>query len=576
MDRYVGFQGVGSEDRQWIMHYYPQLYYRFIACSLEQQLQVWHDLCDRWKQPKRPHSTKESLFKEMADLLPECLPAFMDLTPTDMLRVNGYTRVDERKGGAWSTFVSIDHNLVGKVVTCANKSGRPDLAGTCYNEALVCLQMENRHINSILDVVVTGSLKNRLYFQDMCFIQTKARCDYHHWLKHHTKQAPETITDHSMQILEGLADLHEHQFVHLDIKPSNILYNKGTLSIADFGLTYRQTTQINTEGNKVTSWYRPPEVMASMIHTDPDMLFLRPMNSSMDMWSVGVVLWEMVSYQPMLHQLEDEEDIQLYFVLLMDVLDVPEPQDLLTWHVSPEKQAQVLLWCQQAKQDKKRSPTSHFHHLPDSFLQPFLRLVRQMLHWNPRRRPTASFVWNQLRQLLPGKTEPTMQTTPLRVIAYEERAWRRHNCTVEELNQRFDEVLERVKTYLDLMQRKMNLATDLDEYVDVIVLALELWLRNKYTHQHMRGNSLFSERERLHASLGLALQISRPFLLPHVYYRMSEKPKHEQQIVEQYITHSLDFQLYYENVVTQAVRKNSQQLTLSDIRTTFIKDVVFS
>ena len=149
MDRYVGFKGVGSEDLQWIMHYYPQLYYRFILCPLEQQVDVWHDLCDRWNQPKRPHTTKESLYKEMGDVLPQCLPAFMALTTKDMLLVNGYTRVEERKGGAWSTFVSIDHNMVGKVVTCTNKDGRPDLAGTCYNEALVCLQMENRHINSM-------------------------------------------------------------------------------------------------------------------------------------------------------------------------------------------------------------------------------------------------------------------------------------------------------------------------------------------------------------------------------------------------------------------------------------------
>lgn len=46
-----------------------------------------------------------------------------------------------------------------------------------------------------------------------------------------------TIIGYLRSALLGLASVHKHGILHLDIKPENILFKGSTLKIADFGLS---------------------------------------------------------------------------------------------------------------------------------------------------------------------------------------------------------------------------------------------------------------------------------------------------------------------------------------------------
>jgi len=91
-------------------------------------------------------------------------------------------------------------------------------------------------------------------------------------------------------VLAGLNHLHNTtpQIVHRDIKPENILLNKKKRAcVADFGLSRTKShTYINTDNTHAgTPEYLAPEVSTGKI------------NEKMDVYSVGVILWECLMAQ---------------------------------------------------------------------------------------------------------------------------------------------------------------------------------------------------------------------------------------------------------------------------------------
>ncbi len=95
--------------------------------------------------------------------------------------------------------------------------------------------------------------------------------------------------DIARQTADGLEAAHEAAIVHRDIKPANIMVDeKGRATIMDFGLARL------TEASRLT---KTDAAMGTVAYMSPEQAQGMQVDSRSDLWSLGCVLYEMVSGQ---------------------------------------------------------------------------------------------------------------------------------------------------------------------------------------------------------------------------------------------------------------------------------------
>ena len=91
------------------------------------------------------------------------------------------------------------------------------------------------------------------------------------------------------QLLQGLAYLHQQNIFHRDIKPENLLVKGDNIKIADFGLARETNSRPPYTEYISTRWYRAPEILMKSENYGLES----------DMWSVGCVIFEMITGFPL-------------------------------------------------------------------------------------------------------------------------------------------------------------------------------------------------------------------------------------------------------------------------------------
>jgi hypothetical protein len=107
----------------------------------------------------------------------------------------------------------------------------------------------------------------------------------------HGELDDERAVEAAAQILEGLAHAHERGIVHRDIKPSNVLLVDGpgiSVRLLDFGLA------LVTEEETLTA---AGDVPGTLAYISPERLRGKPAETSTDVWSTGVLLWEALAHR---------------------------------------------------------------------------------------------------------------------------------------------------------------------------------------------------------------------------------------------------------------------------------------
>ncbi|CAM8916058.1 unnamed protein product [Rhodiola kirilowii] len=120
----------------------------------------------------------------------------------------------------------------------------------------------------ILDFINGGHLFYHLYRQGI-FSEDQARL-------------------YAAEIVSAVSHLHERGIVHRDLKPENILMTPdGHVMLTDFGLAKEIDESSRSNSLCGTTEYMAPEILLSKGH-----------NKNADWWSVGILLFEMLTGQP--------------------------------------------------------------------------------------------------------------------------------------------------------------------------------------------------------------------------------------------------------------------------------------
>lgn len=123
----------------------------------------------------------------------------------------------------------------------------------------------------------------------------------------------------AIQVARGLGRAHEAGIIHRDLKPANVIVtDRGEVKIIDFGLAKLAGQQGIT---------RAGTMMGTVIYMSPEQAQGEEVDQRTDIWSLGVVLYEMLTSK--IPFKGDRDQTVIYSILNAD----PEPVNVLQTHV---------------------------------------------------------------------------------------------------------------------------------------------------------------------------------------------------------------------------------------------------
>ena len=199
-------------------------------------------------------------------------------------------------GGMGEVFRALDTRLgrevAVKILTAAH-AGDPDSVRRFEKEARAVASLSHPNVVPLFDVGEQDGIRYAVS-EYVAGETLRAR------LKRGPVPAAEAA-EIAAQIAEGLSAAHQKGFVHRDIKPENVVLAQATFArILDFGLAKRSAALagLSVSEQEVTqsAFLTGPGIIAGTIgYMSPEQVRGEPVDGRSDIFSLGVVLWEMLT-----------------------------------------------------------------------------------------------------------------------------------------------------------------------------------------------------------------------------------------------------------------------------------------
>ncbi|XP_034717943.1 serine/threonine-protein kinase MAK isoform X2 [Etheostoma cragini] len=275
--------------------------------------------------------------------------------------MNRYTTLRQLGDGTYGSVLMGRSNESGELVAIKRMKRKFYSWEECMNLREVKSLKKLNHANVV-------KLKEVIRENDhLYFVFEYMKENLYQLMKDRKKLFPESVLRNiSFQILQGLSFIHKHGFFHRDMKPENLLcMGPELVKIADFGLAREIRSKPPYTDYVSTRWYRAPEVL----------LRSSTYSSPIDLWAVGCIMAELYTLRPLFPGNSEVDEI----FKICQVLGTVKKTD---WSEGYQLASAMNFRFPQCV------PT-HLKTLIPNASNEAIALMKDMLQWDPKKRPTA-------------------------------------------------------------------------------------------------------------------------------------------------------------------------------------------
>jgi serine/threonine-protein kinase len=160
------------------------------------------------------------------------------------------------------------------------------------SEARAAAKIRSEHVARVLDV---GTLENGSPFIVMEYLEGEDLADLLD--RQGALDVPQAV-QFLLQSCEALAEVHAAEMVHRDLKPGNLFIARlpdgsASLKIVDFGISKHIGPSAHATAATTSA-----QVLGSPYYMPPEQMRAEPVDERSDIWSLGAILFEMLTARP--------------------------------------------------------------------------------------------------------------------------------------------------------------------------------------------------------------------------------------------------------------------------------------
>ncbi|XP_055813353.1 cyclin-dependent kinase G-2-like [Solanum dulcamara] len=312
--------------------------------------------------------------------------------------VDEFERLNRIDEGTYGVVYRAKDKKTGEIVALKKVKMEKEREGfplTSLREINILISLHHPSIVDVKEVVVGSSLDSIFMVMEYMEHDLKALME--------TMKQPFTQSEVKclmLQLFHGVKYLHDNWVLHRDLKTSNLLLNnRGELKICDFGLARQYGSPLKPYTHLVvTLWYRAPELL----------LGAKQYSTAIDMWSLGCIMAEMLSKEPLFNGKTEVDQIDKIFRIL------GTPNETIWPGFSKLPGVKVNFVKHQFNNLRKRfQKSTAFMGLP-VLSEAGLDLLNKLLTYDPEKRITADAALNHewFREVPLPKSKEFMPTFP--------------------------------------------------------------------------------------------------------------------------------------------------------------------